>query len=284
MSLYQISLPPTTPSSPPQHTSSIPATISITQTRHLCLTSALAGLEVHLSVPPSRLYHLPLPFFAMTGHVLTTLARLRSCAASVASANDLSDPLRFDLAAAVERTAAHLEQASRSAAEGRNDRLSHWAAWLRRCARALAITDAQPDGGVPHNGGGGGGQDLRGFVAGMEPGRKGEEADGGREVDAARAVGDGTDELAHGSTTASASGYMTPSSALDGGGLPGGDVRNDLLPHDGESFPMEWTAALLDDISGYGLFGLSDDFLMQDMFAGRGVDGFDAGDARLQAQ
>jgi hypothetical protein len=37
-------------------------------------------------------------------------------------------------------------------------------------------------------------------------------------------------------------------------------------PLGSDAFPPEWTAALLEDISGYGLFGLSDDFLMQDMF------------------
>jgi len=256
MSLYQISLPSTIPSSSGQPSSptSIPTTVSIAHTRLLCLNSALAGLEIHLSVPPSQLYHLPLPFYAMTGHILTTLTRLRGCASST----DKDDPLRFDLAGILERNAAHLEKAEGAVrgavrdARGRNDRLTHWAGWLRRCARALGVAE-------------GDGQNLRGFVAGMEPFGKGAgigrterstAGEGGKELDGVAGEGVGVD------------GYMTPSSGLYGGGVPVGEAGEAMGGQDRNSLPMEWTTALLEDISGYGLFGLSDDFLMQDMFTG----------------
>ena len=66
-------------------------------------------------------------------------------------------------------------------------------------------------------------------------------------------------DMVSGQENGNGDGYLTPSSALDAGVMADGAQ--------GDPFPMEWTAALLEDISGYGLFGLSDDFLMQDMFA-----------------
>jgi hypothetical protein len=270
MHLYQISLPPTTPSPSSCHHLSptpIPIAISISSARTLCLSSALAGLEVHLSVAPAKLYHMPLPFYAMTGRVLTTLARLRGCASST----DKDDPLRFDLARVLERAAEHLESAppvgsggsgsDAARGKGRNDRLSHWAAWLRRCARALGIAAA--DGSSS-----GGRGDIRGFVAAMEPSLKQGVVELMEEEEEENAAGRDERELDGAlAQDVAAGGYMTPSSGLDMGGVPEDGAGDMVLPQEGDSFPMEWTAALLEDLSGYGMFGLSDDFLMQDMFA-----------------
>lgn len=286
MHLYQLSLPPTLPSSSPHPPpESTPARlVSISTTRSLCLHSALAAMDVHLSLPAAELYHMPLPFYATTGHALTTLARLRAISSSSSSSDLDTDPLFFDLARLLERTAAHLEEAggcghwpvrsgvsdeATAAARGRkrgdggrmNDRLLHWAAWLRRCARALGVADqGRTDGGgvAPAAetcrgdgvGAGGSATDAGGDGVAGQDGRA-KEMPGGRV-----AVDD----------------YLTPLSGVDVDGGTGGVTG--FQEHD--SFPMEWTAALLEDISGYGLFGLSDEFLMQDIFAG-GAGGGDAG-------
>jgi hypothetical protein len=234
-------------------------------------------MEVHLSVPPSKLYHMPLPFYAMTGHILTTLARLRACASP---SPDHTEPLYFNLAQLIERTAAHLEEAGggripsrgqhgaipvyggskKPVRKGRNDRLSHWSAWLRRCARALGIAD-----------GSSARQDIPGFVCSM--GTCWRDAARGREGVADLTAGDtagqnGRQQGTLGGQDTAADGYTAPPSGLDVGGAVEGGAADSVLPPESDSFPMEWTAALLEDISGFGLFGLSDDFLMQDMFAG----------------
>ncbi|KAB5511506.1 hypothetical protein GE09DRAFT_688482 [Coniochaeta sp. 2T2.1] len=295
--LYQLSLPPTVPSSAlPSSSSSSTSTshllskVSITQTRALCLRAALSGMEVHFSLPPGQLYHMPLPFYAMTGHIMTNLARLRACA----SAANPTDPLSFDLAGLIERVALHLEEAAgkvEGAGEGmrdggrvygcggsgektekrkgRNDRLAIWAAWLRRCAKALVVGNCS----------GGSRPDVPGFMStivacrsdclgGLEWGSERVDGEGDSRQNSERQQGERA--VAQDGVGSGGGGYLTPSSALDAGAMAEGaqgGTGDMVLPQGGDAFPMEWTAALLEDISAYGLFGLSDDFLMQDMFA-----------------
>jgi hypothetical protein len=66
-------------------------------------------------------------------------------------------------------------------------------------------------------------------------------------------------------------GYMTPSSCLDVGGVVEGTNPDVVgMQQEGGGIPMKWSA-FLDDMSGFGLFGLSEDLLLQDMFAGGGT-------------
>lgn len=57
-----------------------------------------------------------------------------------------------------------------------------------------------------------------------------------------------------------AGGYVTPVSGVDFGGAVEGGAGDGLLAEQHDAFPAEWTAAFLEDISGYDMLGLSDVF------------------------
>lgn len=197
MHLYQLSLFPNPVDSRPCHRHNpldlASLVISVSETRALCLRAALDSMDVLFSVAACDLYHMPLPFFANAGYALTTLARLYACPAWPPSLpqQQQAQPLRFDLTSVIDRVAKHLDQAGdnftterdREATvtcssngwqgehRGSDIRLSRWAAWLRRCNRALGHSDGEDSLDVPEPGAGAGARDYRTPLSGADVGR-----------------------------------------------------------------------------------------------------------------
>jgi hypothetical protein len=198
-------------------------------------------MDVFFAVPPSKLFAMPLVFYAQVGLAMITLARLKF---------SVPNPWTPDLPPMqeiLERLARNLDQAmdASSREEGkdvRNKRLAQWAAWVRILEGAVTAGGlegvAGPSAEDVNKMIGAAGGDVAALAA------------------AAQTMGPG----------AMAGLYSTP--PLDGTG-PGGTYGTMTVPGISETELLEtdWSA-LLDDMCGYGLFGYTDDGALQGVLDG----------------
>lgn len=140
----------------------------------------------------------------------------------------------YALPVMLERVAAHIDCVL---AEHRNERLATWSAWLQRCIRRLEIVGL--------------GEEVVGADADVSVGPDGEVCGAPGAVI---------------TTTSAESSFPVVSGEVSFTGVDALGTARDV-----EIFGTDW-AAMMEDISGFGLFGFTDDdALMQSIFTGPDV-------------
>ncbi|KAK3935301.1 hypothetical protein QBC46DRAFT_358357 [Diplogelasinospora grovesii] len=230
---------------PPSQTSTAtPAElVSFNDARYKCLEAAMACMDCFLNMPKSEFYALPLMMFAQIGHAISTLIKLRCCKPALPSQAWLvvcGRTLIETFETVAERMEEIIDENRAVSTDERGpdlERPTTWIAWLRRCVAKLRKLDHLPEAT-------------------------------GADLDLANPP---TTQTTTTGTDRTVAGKDTPAS-----NLTEGSTANTLVAQEGivEGYGgnggvgnTDWMA-MLDDVSSFGMFGVSDEAIFQEFFTG----------------